>query len=64
MLLLLLPPEVGHSDVAGRQTESVLCGGVASVASEAGVSNLASPRLALALSSAQLGFIPLGGKDT
>lgn len=62
MLLLLLPPEVGHSDVAGRQTESVLCGGVASVASEAGVSNLAS--FALALSSAQLGFIPLGGKDT
>lgn len=58
MLLLLLPPEVGHSDVAGRQR--VCCVGVWQVRQ----ASLISPRLALALSSAQLGFIPLGGKDT
>lgn len=63
MLLLLLPPEVGHSDVAGRQR--VCCVGVWQVW-QVRQASLISPRLALALalSSAQLGFIPLGGKDT
>lgn len=51
MLLLLLPPEVGHSDVAGRQR--VCCVGVWQVRQ----ASLISPRLASHSHSAQLNLV-------